>query len=182
MGHSAELSETDNQYLKNSRSYYQDHFKPCRNESSYWCLVTQTPLRPGAGLDSGVASPAQHQPGASSGVTGPSSHNPSHWHSQKWITSHQRCDMGWQECLFCKQEPERVVEMSWIMPWAMTLWTLLSETLMKLCIRSFSLYKRHFPMHWLVSKSRPDELFILAPGNKNKHAPIRFSFFCNCSI
>lgn len=115
MGHSAELSETDNQYLKNSRSYYQDHFKPCGNESSYRCLVTQTPLRPGAGLDSGVASPAQHeQPGASSGVTEPSSHNPSHWHGQKWITSHQQCDTGWQDCLFCKQEPERVVEMNWI--------------------------------------------------------------------
>ena len=85
MGH---ISAFRNRWLiSQDNSRIMNQFRPCRNESSCLCLVTQTPLRPGAGLDSGQW-PAQLNTasGASSGVTGPSSHNPSHWHSQKWIT------------------------------------------------------------------------------------------------
>ena len=58
--------------------------------------------------------------------------------------SHQPPAASWwhgvtSSVYFVNRMSERVVEMNWIMPWAMTLWTFLSETLMRLCIRSFSL-------------------------------------------
>ena len=58
---------------------------PCGNESSCWCLVTQTPVWSWGWsvhhCPSGQLS-IRRQLGRSSGVTGLSSHNPSHWHTE----------------------------------------------------------------------------------------------------